>query len=209
MDRKLVFFTSDWHIGHSNVLKFDNRPFTDLNHMHRVLMNNFNACVPEGSVTYFLGDVGLCDAEIIKGVITKLHGAKVLILGNHDRNSNFMYKLGFDAVMYGAVLQIADERVTLSHCPLKGIQREDTKGMNGAKPGEHWHGETKNGRFTTENYGQFHLHGHIHSPNGGKSVKVLGRQRDVGVAANNYRPVSLSEIESWITKTKQKEKKQL
>jgi calcineurin-like phosphoesterase family protein len=68
-----------------------------------------------------------------------------------------------------------------------------------------WHGETRHKDFSIQNYGQFHLHGHIHSPNGGKSAKILDRQFDVGLPANNYRPVHISTIESWISQTKQKE----
>lgn len=199
-NRKLTFFTSDWHIGHKNVLEFDARPFTDLAHMHRVLVNNFNSTVPPGSITYFLGDMGLCSGDLLKSIISKLNGTKVLILGNHDGGINSMYNAGFDVVLNGATLYIAGQRVTLTHCPLKGVFRESVDGMKGATYGEHWHGEYKQHRFTVANEHQFHLHGHIHSPNNGKSQKILDKQYDVGVVANNYRPVSISQIESWISK---------
>jgi calcineurin-like phosphoesterase family protein len=132
-------------------------------------------------------------------------GTKVLILGNHDKGVESMYKAGFDCVLYGAVMQIAGKRVTLSHCPLLGVYREKTEGMLGSQQDENWHGESrlKQRIFTTTDEGQHHLHGHIHSPNGGKSQKILGRQFDIGVVANGYRPVSISVIESWIAKTKQ------
>lgn len=198
--QKLTFFTSDWHLGHSASIEYDNRPFTDIEHMHRVIVNNFNATVPPGSVTYVLGDTGYTNGTLIADLVKQMNGTKILILGNHDAGVNAMYAKGFDAVMHGAVLYIAQQRVTLSHCPLKGIWRENTEGMKGAKPGDPWHGSTKQHRFTTTDEGQFHLHGHVHSPNGGKSVKILGKQRDVGVVGNNYRPVSISEIESWIAK---------
>jgi calcineurin-like phosphoesterase family protein len=194
------FVTSDWHVGHANVLKFDNRPFTDLVHMHRVLVNNFNSCVPEGSVSYFLGDMGFGNAELLRGIVQSLNGTKVLILGNHDKGQNAMLNMGFDVVLNSAMLYIAGQRVTMSHCPLRGVYRENVIGMKGGKEGENWHGETKQQRFSITDEGQFHLHGHIHSPNGGKSERILGKQMDVGVAANRYRPVSISEIESWIAK---------
>jgi calcineurin-like phosphoesterase family protein len=41
-ERKSIFFTSDLHIGHLNSIKFDQRPFRDLDHMHEVLINNYN-----------------------------------------------------------------------------------------------------------------------------------------------------------------------
>lgn len=204
-DRKLIFFTSDLHIGHARSIELDARPFTDLDHMHRVLVNNFNATVPPGSVTYFLGDVGLCKGSTIADIIKQLNGTKVLILGNHDKAHNAMYNMGFDVVLNTATLYIAGERVTMSHCPLKGVWRENTESMKGAMPGAMWHGDHKNLKYTVADEGQYHLHGHIHSPNHGKSEKTLGRQYDVGVPANKYRPISISEIESWIAKHKKEQ----
>ncbi len=195
---KKLFFTSDWHIGHQNVLKFDSRPFQDLNDMHRVLINNYNASVGISDICYFLGDMGLTNSGTLKSVIKQLNGIKILVLGNHDKGTNAMYEAGFDVVMNSATLYIANERVTLSHCPLPGIPRENSEGMRGAKEHENWHGESRHFEYMVPNEGQFHLHGHIHSPNSGRSQKILDKQFDVGVPANKYRPVSISEIESWI-----------
>jgi calcineurin-like phosphoesterase family protein len=202
MERKGIFFWSDLHIGHEKVLVFDNRPFKDLDHMHEVLINNYNSTVKDG-VCYFLGDIGLGKSDTVQKVISRMGGTKVLVMGNHDKGVEAMYKAGFDVVLYGATMQIAGQRVTLSHCPLLGVYRENCVDMKGSQPGENWHGESrlKQRIFTTTDEGQFHLHGHIHSPNSGKSQKILGKQFDVGVAANGYRPVSISTIESWIAKT--------
>jgi calcineurin-like phosphoesterase family protein len=204
-DRKVVFFTSDWHVGHANSLVFDKRPFRDLNHMHEVLINNYNSTVPEDGICYFLGDVGLSSSDATKKVISRLNGTKVLILGNHDKGHSAMYAMGFDVVLNAATLYIAGRRVTLSHCPLRGVFREDITGMKNAKDGDNWHGEHKNGPYTVTDEGQFHLHGHIHSGPANKKLKIDGRQFDVGVCANNYRPVSISAIESWIALTDKKE----
>lgn len=198
--RKPTFFTSDWHIGHKNCLEFDKRPFANLNHMHKVLIDNYNMLVPKDGICYFLGDMGLCKGDVLSEVIDQLNGTKVLILGNHDKGVTAMHRFGFDAVLSNATMYIAKQRVTLSHCPLRGIIREDITGMKGAKDGECWHGESRHLEYSVNNEGQFHLHGHIHSPNGGKSTKILDKQYDVGVVANGYRPVTFSTIESWIAK---------
>ena len=192
------FVTSDWHIGHKAVLELDNRPFHTLREMHRHLINNYNSTVPENGICYFLGDVGLCSGTILKEVVAQLHGKKVLILGNHDHGSQKFLDMGFDLVLYGAMLHVAKQIVTLSHCPLRGIKREDITGMKGAKDGEMWHGESRHGKYSFPDFGQYHLHGHIHSPNGGKSTKIQGKQFDVGVVANKYKPVNFSVIEAWI-----------
>lgn len=199
-ERRPTFVTSDLHIGHKNVLAYDARPFRNLDHMHEALITRFNACVPVDGLTYFLGDVGLGSGDIVEKIIRQMNGTKVLILGNHDKGMHAMYKAGFDVVLNAATIYISNQRVTMSHCPLRGVYREDVTGMKGGQEGEPWHGANKQHRFTVADEGQFHLHGHIHSPNGGKSQKILGKQYDVGVAANGYRPVSFSEIESWIAK---------
>lgn len=205
MNRKQIFFTSDWHIGHANSIVFDKRPYRDLDHMHSKLVKNFNKQVPVDGVTYFLGDMATHSAPLTKTIIDQLNGTKILIVGNHDKNYESCYNAGFDVVMHQATIYIQKQRVTLSHCPLTGVFREDTSTMKGSTEGELWHGEERNKRFSVPNDGQFHIHGHIHSPNGGKSTKILGRQFDVGLPANAYRPVHVSEIESWIMKTLKEE----
>lgn len=196
---KPIFFTSDWHLGHANVIGFSSRPFKDIVHMENVLIRNYNATVPPNGICYFLGDIAMSSTEKLKESLLQLQGTKVAVVGNHDRGSTALYQAGFDVVLHGAAVYIGKYRVTMSHCPLLGVSREDTsmypdKGIN-------WHGEDRHRRFSCADEGQYHLHGHIHSPNNGKSVRELGRQYDVGVDANNYRPVSISQIESWIVIT--------
>ena len=204
-NRKRIFFTSDWHIGHKNVLDFSKRPFRDLDHMHQVLINNYNAMINDSSICYFLGDFGLSGSEVMTKVIRQLKGTKVLILGNHDKKSNAMYNIGFDVVLNSATIYVAGERLTISHCPLREVFREDTTGMNNSDGTENWHGENRHIQYSVKNEGQFHLHGHCHAPNSGKSKVKENKQWDVGVDGNDYRPVSISQIESWIVRTKEKE----
>jgi len=201
LKRKPTFFTSDWHINHANSIKFDNRPFKTLEEMHEKLISNFNKQVPENGITYFLGDIATGPTEIVHSVISRLNGTKVCVVGNHDKPTTAMYNCGFDVVLNNAAITVCGQLVTMSHCPLPGLFREDTSTMLRTVQGENWHGESRNGLYTVPNQGQFHLHGHIHSPNGGKSSKILGRQMDVVVPAWNYRPVRTGELDSWISKT--------
>ena len=209
LNRRHISFTSDWHIGHANCIKFDERPFDDLSHMHEILIIRYNACVPENGICYFLGDMGNRPEEIRK-VMSRLNGTKVLIIGNHDKGVNTMYNCGFDVVLFSASLMIDKERVTMSHCPLMGVFREDTSKMKKHDPDnpENWHGEhrRKHQNCSLLDEGHFHLHGHIHSrKNKKQSKKILGKQYDVGVTANKYAPVSMSQIESWVSNYKKSE----
>ena len=202
-----LFVTSDWHLYHENVIRFSKRPFTDVHHMTEVLVKRYNSRVGVNSTCYFLGDMGFGKVDWIGDVVHRLNGTKILILGNHDRGRRAMKSVGFDSVMNMSSFNIGKHLVTMSHMPLKGILREDTTGMRGTDGTENWHGENhpRSSLFSLPDFGQFHLHGHIHSPNGGRSEKILGRQMDVGVDANDYYPVPLSQIESWVINTYNKE----
>jgi calcineurin-like phosphoesterase family protein len=202
------FVTSDWHIGHKKAIEYDKRPFKDVDHMHAKLIENFNKTVPVEGITFHLGDVGISDKNAVRDVINALNGTQILVLGNHDNGVEAMLKLGFDVVVYGMVMWIAGQKVTMSHCPLTGLYRERTDHFhNEAKRGGNWHGEKKNVQYTFQNEGQFHLHGHIHS---GKHTQdketCLGRQMDVGIMAHHWRPVPMAAVESFIMKTLKAEK---
>lgn len=198
-----IFFSADWHIGHSKVLEFDRRPFRDLNHMHQTLINNYNSTVPENGLCYFLGDMGFGGKDVLKSVMDQLNGSqKICIKGNHDKSTGFLYDIGFDLVLNSAMFTLGRENITMSHCPLRGVFREsmvkpDGTVMKGMSPDEMWHGEKRHTAFSIPDFGQYHLHGHTHKQ--GDDVKA-GRQWDVGVPGNNYRPVSISAIESWIAR---------
>lgn len=208
------FVTSDLHIGHEKAIEFDHRPFRNLQHMHSKIIDNFNGVVPTEGITYFLGDIGFNNKDQTREVIQALNGTKICVLGNHDPGVEAVLKLGFDLAIYGAVIYIQGQRVTMSHCPLKGVFREPTAHFRSEHSKGNWHGENKNHRYTFSDEGQFHLHGHIHSSklteslseDNGKRHIYLGRQMDVGCPAHNYRPVSFSHVESWIMRVLKAEK---
>jgi calcineurin-like phosphoesterase family protein len=71
--------------------------------------------------------------------------------------------------------------------------------------GESWHGEFRysNDFLVIPDRGQdIHLHGHIHSPNKGLRERIYGIQYDVGVDANDLKPISLNYIIRQINRRK-------
>ena len=208
-ERKSIFFTSDLHLLHRNSIEFDNRPFKDVHHMTESLIKNYNSVVPENGLCYFLGDIGIGKHGDLDKIIPRLNGTKVLIKGNHDGSDTSMYRMGFDVVLNKAVIYIAGEEVALTHCPLRGIKREDTSDMRGTDTNEDYHGSSRDThkKLSFEDHGQFCLHGHLHAPKEkNKSTLKQDRQWDIGIVGNNYRPVSYSQVEKWIQETLYKEK---
>ncbi len=79
-----VFFTSDLHFGHANVIRFDNRPFETVEEMNEELIKRWNAKVGKGDLVYVLGDM-IWRMQDSASLIRRLNGQIILIKGNHDR----------------------------------------------------------------------------------------------------------------------------
>jgi calcineurin-like phosphoesterase family protein len=79
----MYFFTADEHYGHSNIIKYCNRPFKDVNHMNETLIRNHNEVVGEDDIVVHAGDFALDrDAE---QYIRRLNGQHIFLEGSHDR----------------------------------------------------------------------------------------------------------------------------
>jgi calcineurin-like phosphoesterase family protein len=78
----MIWFTSDTHFDHANILKYANRPFQGIEEMNEALIANWNAIVQPGDVVYHLGDFAFKRHAYFA---ERLHGQIVLVEGSHDR----------------------------------------------------------------------------------------------------------------------------
>lgn len=78
-----IFFTSDTHYGHANVIKHAKRPFQGLEDMHATMIERWNKVVQPTDTVYHLGDV-VWKQSLLEEIFTKLNGEKILVWGNHD-----------------------------------------------------------------------------------------------------------------------------
>ena len=121
-DKKMnenVWFTSDTHFNHANIIKYCNRPFACVEEMNEKLIENWNSVVGKDDLTWCLGDfcLGPDQKKHIPELVSKLNGRINLILGNHDHNSvKFYYDVGFNRVYDRKV--IINDFVILTHAPL-------------------------------------------------------------------------------------------
>ena len=119
-----IFFTSDLHFEHRNVIDYCKRPFVkadgqqDLELMHRTLIYNWNEKVSEDDTVYVLGDFSFGNKGKIAGVLAQLKGEKILIRGNHDRSAQSMLHCGFDEVYNNYQMDLGKYKIYLAHIPL-------------------------------------------------------------------------------------------
>lgn len=143
------YFISDLHLFHENCIRFDNRPFKDVEQMNEAIVSNWNNKVTNGDTVYILGDVSMrgTNLELIQ-LVSTLRGRKVLILGNHDRVKDYRYSVLFDEITDYKVIQtsIANKEdpkksdavhVVLSHYPIL--------------------------MWINQHRGYIHLYGHVHN----------------------------------------------
>lgn len=108
------FYISDLHIGHENILKFDNRPFKNIDEMFHALLNNWNKVVDNTDTVYIIGDFIWKTEKHPEEIIKQFNGHKVLVLGNHDLTSG----KGLQEVTPYKEIIDSGYHVILSHYPM-------------------------------------------------------------------------------------------
>ena len=73
------FYISDYHFGHSNIIKFDKRPFYSVDEMDRKMIENWNNVVGQDDTVYILGDFCWDTEDRWIEILNQLNGKKVLI----------------------------------------------------------------------------------------------------------------------------------
>lgn len=117
------FVISDHHFWHTNIIKYENRPFKDSEHMNREMIKRHNKVVSKRDKVYMLGDIAMANKERIAQVVEQLNGYLILVMGNHDRDKNALWwsSIGFSEVSKNPIL--VDDVCILSHEPIAVIQR--------------------------------------------------------------------------------------
>lgn len=137
------FYISDLHLGHANIILYDNRPFKSIDEMDEKLIENWNAVVTDEDVVYHIGDFSWDKYDKWVDQIRRLNGRIFLIKGNHDRE-NYLNQL------------LNDRRVKD-----KVIGWENYKEISDAGKMvvmSHYYMTSHNGMFR----GSKHLYGHVH-----------------------------------------------
>lgn len=166
---KMIYFTSDFHISHTNIIKFCSRPYTDVQDMNKQLIDNWNNTVKSEDDIYNLGDFTF--GNNVDYYLSLLNGNIINIRGNHDRNKfckSWIQRMDFE---YGGY------KFLLNHRPVF------TQGTNDPYKDSERHAD-----INLDEY-DYILCGHIH-----EKWKVNQKNINVGVDVWDYKPVSIDTI---------------
>ncbi|MGH1334786.1 MAG: metallophosphoesterase family protein [Aureispira sp.] len=182
-----IFFTSDHHFGHENIIKFCNRPFANVQEMNAVMIKRWNEKVKKRDTVYHLGDFGITYKENLQSILEQLHGKIYLIAGNHE-SAAIQNRKRFEWIKDYFELKIKDpdcsngvRRIMLFHYAMRT-----------------WRGAGR---------GNWHLYGHSHGTLPDLEDKLCF---DVGVDCHDFYPLSYEEIKSimdaksWMPFSKEK-----
>jgi len=171
-----VWFTSDLHFNHVNIIKYCGRPWT-FEEQTEELISRWNSRVGEYDDVYHLGDFAFASRkqyDQVVEIIKSLNGNIHFIRGNHC-----------DAELWGMIeqtrlphvvwikdyakIRVQGQKVILSHFPFASFD-----GMH---------------------HGSWHLHGHCHG-----SLILPGKVLDVGIDNHvDFQIFSWSEIVEYMS----------
>lgn len=172
-----LFFTSDHHFGHKNIIKFSQRPFKDTEEMDEAMIARWNEKVSPEDEVYHLGDVGLCGVKRLRTILDELNGKIYLIKGNHESaaeacQERFEWIKDYhELIVEDADFYKGQQLLVLFHYALR--------------------------EWNASHYGSFHLYGHSH---GALADLPNSRSFDIGVDCHGFAPLSYAEVKEVMMK---------
>lgn len=170
-----LWFTSDHHWGHANIIRFSQRPYADVDEMNEALIANWNRVVGEKDTVYHLGDIFMLASQEAKRIRERLNGTICLIRGNHDKTADSM-KQAFAWIKDYHELKVEDpdtpdgkRRIVLCHYAFRV--------------------------WNKSHHGSWHLYGHSHGslPDDPNSLSF-----DAGVDCHDYAPISYARVKEMM-----------
>jgi len=166
-----IWFTSDQHWGHGNIIRFSKRPYANVEEMNERLIENWNRVVGPQDLVYHLGDVFLTTTEEARQIRSRLNGRICLIQGNHEKTA-LSLRGAFEWVKDYYELKAPDpdaangmQRIVLCHYAFRV--------------------------WNKSHHGAWHLYGHSHGslPDDPNALSF-----DVGVDCHNYTPINYRRV---------------
>lgn len=195
-----TFFTSDQHFGHANIIKYCDRPFSDVPEMDEAIIARWNETVGPEDEVWVLGDYAMGDRARGLSYLSRMNGTKFLVSGNHDlcspveRNGHLHVQqyvdAGFAAVVSQAQTKLPEVvpgggglLVLLNHFPYEGDSHTEVD---------------RHAQYRLRDLGQTLVCGHVHDDWRVRRSPEGSLQVNVGVDLWDFRPVSAEDLHRFI-----------
>jgi calcineurin-like phosphoesterase family protein len=143
-----IFYISDTHWGHRNILDYAARPFVDLDDMDASMIARWNNVVSDSDLVIHLGD--FCfngKSNYVSDLLVQLKGVKILVRGNHDQLTVKKYReAGFTEVVRSLEMRSIqpDLNIGMTHIPNADYAKQFDLYLHGHVHNKPWTGRTKN-----------------------------------------------------------------
>lgn len=173
-----IWFTSDHHFGHEQIIFHCNRPFANASEMDDKMVENWNSLVKPNDMVFHLGDFCFGSIENWKAIRSRLNGTIRLIRGNHDKFQTGQISDLFESVNDYLKIRVKDEDgnqgwqfLILSHYAFRV--------------------------WDQCHHNSFHLYAHSHGnlPDDPNSLSF-----DVGVDCHDFCPISYDQVKQIMSK---------
>lgn len=176
LDHQRIWFASDYHFCHANVIKYDNRPYKNVDEMNQALIDNWNHYITEDDIVFYLGDLSFDkNGKQTYELVHKLKGKIHAIIGNHDKEKDLIKLNRFETVSDYINLSVLDEdnprkwqEIMMMHFPILSWDKA--------------------------HHGSYMLHGHCHQSLSNTEFHKTRRILDMGCNGWDYCPVHYSDV---------------
>lgn len=160
-----TWFTADFHFGHSNIIRYRNRPFRDVAEMDQAILERLNASVKPNDSLYFLGDFCIGGKTRALTYRKQIRCKEIFAVpGNHDKDISKLVE-AFTWLSNLAEISIHGQPIVLCHYAMRVWNRSS--------------------------HGAWHLYGHSH----GNLPDLPGSlSMDVGVETHDFHPWHFDEV---------------
>jgi len=160
----MIWFTADYHLAHKNIIEYCNRPFSSVKEMDQTILNNLSLVIKPGDDIYYLGDLSF-NTESARIFLDITKRCNVIFIkGNHDKGSVIHELKQYKIPVYGLKTITFDKQVIVLCHYAMRV-------------------------WDRSHYNSWQLYAHSHG-----SLPPIGKQHDVGVDNNDFKPVSMSSL---------------
>jgi calcineurin-like phosphoesterase family protein len=177
-----IFFTSDQHFSHANIIQYCNRPFLSIEEMDAELVRRWNSVVKKNDWVWHLGDFTLGNKETADRWFRELNGSVHILANKWHHDSRWLGKMN-DKNGY-----VTKTHLVFEWSSMVVLEAKPHLGMPVPIVLCHY----PLAEWDRKHYKSWHLHGHSHGtyvcPKGSLAL-------DVGVDSHDFYPISLEQVQ--------------